>query len=139
MLWPLYLLCGIHNLYGLYGCITYYGLYSCTASRLRGTSLNTYYGLYTHCTLCVQAYNVAGFFVSIVPSLIYATLVATPRDCTMLGPLLLQAVGYICAVTLCKSAMSVAQSSAALLWRSQLTQHIHARYVAPRRALPPAA
>ena len=77
----------------------------------------------------MQAYNVAGFFVSIVPSLIYATLVATPRDCTMLGPLLLRAVGYICAVTLCKSIMSVAQSSAALLWRAQLTAHIHARCV----------
>ena len=78
---------------------------------------------------CVQAYNVAGFFVSIVPSLIYSTLVATPRDCGMLGPLLLRAVGYICAVTLCKSTMSVAQSSAALIWRAELTAHIHSRYV----------
>ena len=77
----------------------------------------------------VQSYNVAGFFVSIVPSLIYAALVATPRDCAMLGPLLLRAVGYICAVTLCKSIMSVAQNSAALVWRAQLTAYIHARYV----------
>jgi len=65
-----------------------------------------------------------------VPSLIYATLVATPRDCTLLPPLLLRAVGYIVAVTLCKSAMAVAQSSAALIWRAELTRHIHDKYAA---------
>ena len=70
----------------------------------------------------------AGFFVSIMPSLIYAALVATPRDCSRLGPLLLRALGYISAVTLCKSAMCVGQSSAALAWRTELTAHIHARY-----------
>ena len=67
--------------------------------------------------LSVQMYNVAGFFISIVPSLIYQALTASPRQCDSLPALLLRAVGYICAVTVCKALVSVAQSGAALLWR----------------------
>ena len=79
--------------------------------------------------LCVQLYNVAGFFISIVPSLIYQALASSPRQCAALPALMLKAVGYICAVTACKALVSVAQSSTALLWRGELTRIIHERYV----------
>ena len=71
--------------------------------------------------MSVQMYNVSGFFISIVPSLIYQALTADPRECAALPALLLRAIGYLCAVTLCKALVSVVQSSCALLWRQVTT------------------
>ena len=77
----------------------------------------------------VQFYNVAGFFISIMPSLIYQALTASPRECASLPALLLRALCYISAVTVAKSTMSLAQSGVALLWREALTRHVHRLYV----------
>ena len=79
--------------------------------------------------LSVQMNNIAGFYVSIVPSLVYQALTATPRECGALPLLLIQATGYICAVTLCKVLMSLVQESSALLWRQALTKYLHELYL----------
>ena len=64
-----------------------------------------------------------------VPSLIYQSLIANPRQCGAVPALLLRALGYICCVTVCKALVSVSQSSAALLWRGELTRFMHQRYL----------
>ena len=90
--------------------------------HLRRRSLPVLFGV-------VQLYNISGFFVSLVPSLIYQALIASPRQCGALPALLLRALGYILCVTVSKALVSVTQSSAALLWRGELTGFIHARYL----------
>ncbi len=77
----------------------------------------------------VQVYNVAGFFISIMPSLIYQALTAAPRQCSSIPSLLLRAVGYISAVALGRALVSTTKSSAALLWRVELTRFMHERYL----------
>ena len=79
--------------------------------------------------LCVQTYNIAGFFVAITPSLIYQALIAEPRQCGKVPALLGRALGYICAVTVCKALVGVGKESAALLWRAELTRFMHERYL----------
>jgi len=51
--------------------------------------------------------------------------------------LLLQAFGYICAVSLCKALMSITQNSSALLWREGLTLALHAMCTLPARSRSP--
>lgn len=79
--------------------------------------------------LAIMLVNIAGFFTAIVPSLIYQALTANPRGCASLPALLLQASGYICAITVSKALLSVVGSGAALLWRASLTRVVQKQYL----------
>eukprot|EP00966_Prymnesium_polylepis_P135183 3124513-Prymnesium_polylepis.1 len=103
---------------------------------------------------CVQAYNVAGFFASLVPSLIYQVLTATATGegggggeggsgsdeggngsgddagstCdAQFFDVLLRSIGYLAVTVATKALMTAAQQSVGLLWRQALTVRLQTR------------
>ncbi|KAL1512155.1 hypothetical protein AB1Y20_005423 [Prymnesium parvum] len=84
--------------------------------------------------LTVQAYNVAGFFSSLVPSMMYSVLIPAtdagsgehPTCDSEFFHVLLQSAGYLGATAVAKAAMMAAEQGAALVWRRALTARIQA-------------
>lgn len=72
--------------------------------------------------LAVQVYNIAGFYVLLVPSMFYQVLVE--EDCGAMPALLLTSFGWMMLGTIAKAAMQIATASSALLWRERLTNQL---------------
>ncbi|OEU08212.1 ABC_membrane_2-domain-containing protein [Fragilariopsis cylindrus CCMP1102] len=78
--------------------------------------------------LFAQAYNIAGFFTMIIPSLMYMALVSNPPNCVDFPQLIGQAMKYIIVVSIMKAILYFYTDSCTLLWRQVLTTKLHILY-----------
>jgi len=78
--------------------------------------------------LVAQAYNIAGFFTMIIPSLMYMALVSNPPNCVDFPQLFGQAMKYIIVVSIMKALLYFYTDACTLLWRQVLTSHLQTLY-----------
>ena len=77
----------------------------------------------------VQAYNVAGFYAVLVPSLFYGALADGKEGCPKIPAALSTACVYLGATVLAKAVMRLLTEATALMWRDALTRRLQARYL----------